>query len=187
VAEKLSYPSLTEQLFKGTFMLNYQLFPRSFGITQEVEDVINCFSLNYDKIKSPENNMNSNEVLNCISNELKVLNFKVEASKARDDKIKIPVLFSLNNRIDKYFDADAVSADGKIVLEVEAGRAYVNNQFLKDVFQACMMPSVEYLILAVRNDYRGNNDFSKIFQFFETLYINGRLHLPLKGIVLIGY
>jgi transcriptional regulator with XRE-family HTH domain len=32
-----------------------------------------------------------------------------------------------------------------------------------------------------------NDDFSKIFQFFETLYINGRLQLPLKGIVLIGY
>ncbi len=43
------------------------------------------------------------------------------------DKIKVPVLFSLNNKIDKSFDADAVSGDGKIVLEVEAGRAYVNN------------------------------------------------------------
>lgn len=168
-------------------MLTCQLFPRSFGITPEVEDVIKCFQLNYDKIKSPENNLSSDGVLKSIANELKVLNFKVEVSKAKDDKIKVPVLFSLNNRIDKYFDADAVGADGKIVLEVEAGRAYVNNQFLKDVFQACMMPSVEYLILAVRNDYRGNNDFTKIFQFFETLYINGRLQLPLKGIVLIGY
>ena len=168
-------------------MLQYQLFPRSFGITSEVEDVIKCFQNSYDKIKSPENNLNSNGVLKAIANDLKLLNFKVEQSKAKDDKIKVPVLFSLNNKIDKFFDADAVSADGKIVLEVEAGRAYVNNQFLKDVFQACMMPSVDYLILAVRNDYRGNDDFSKIFQFFETLYINGRLQLPLKGIVLIGY
>ena len=93
----------------------------------------------------------------------------------------------MNNKIDKFFDADAVSSDETIVLEVEAGRAYVNNQFLKDIFQACMMPRVEYLILAVRNDYRGNDDFSKIFAFLETLYINGRLQLPLKGIVLIGY
>lgn len=168
-------------------MLQYQLFPRSFGITSEVEAVIKCFDKNYNQIKSPENNLNSDGVLKIISNDLKKLNFKVEQSKAKDDKIKVPVLFSLNNRIDKFFDADAVSADGKIVLEVEAGRAYVNNQFLKDVFQACMMPSVDYLILAVRNDYRGNDDFSKIFQFFETLYINGRLQLPLKGIVLIGY
>jgi hypothetical protein len=167
--------------------LQYQLFTRSFGINAEVESVINCFQKNYDAIKSPENNMTSDGVLKIISDELKVLGFRVEESKAQNDKIKVPVLFSLNNRIDKFFDADAVSADGKIVLEVEAGRAYVNNQFLKDVFQACMMPSVDYLILAVRNNYRGNDDFSKIFQFFETLYINGRLQLPLKGIVLIGY
>lgn len=168
-------------------MLKYQLFPRSFGITKEVSDVIKCFEKNYNNIKSPENNLNSDGVLKIIGDDLKLLNFIVEESKAKDDKIQVPVLFSLNNKIDKFFDADALSSDEKIVLEVEAGRAYVNNQFLKDVFQACMMPSVEYLILAVRNDYRGNDDFSKIFQFFETLYINGRLQLPLKGIVLIGY
>ena len=131
--------------------------------------------------------LKSDEVLKAISPELKDLGFKVEESKASDDKIKVPVLFSMNNKIDKFFDADALSADGRIVLEVEAGRAYSNNQFLKDVFQACMMYGVDYLMIAVRNDYRGNPDFEKIFNFFETLYINGRLQLPLKGIVLIGY
>lgn len=50
-----------------------------------------------------------------------------------------------------------------------------------------MMYGVEYLIIAVRNDYRGHQDFDAIFNFLETLYINGRLTLPLKGIVLIGY
>jgi hypothetical protein len=30
-------------------------------------------------------------------------------------------------------------------------------------------------------------DFEKIYEFLETLYINGRLQLPLKGTVLIGY
>jgi hypothetical protein len=168
-------------------MLQYQLFPRSFGINKEIQSVIHCFQNNYQKIESPKNNLSSNGVLKAIQDDLKRINFRVEESKSREDKIKIPVLFSLNNKIDKFFDADAVSEDGKIILEVEAGRAYVNNQFLKDVFQACMMPTVDYLILAVRNDYRGNDDFSKIFQFFETLYINGRLQLPLKGIVLIGY
>ncbi len=168
-------------------MLKYQLFPRSFGITSQVEQVIACFETHYEKIKSPENVLISDEVLQIIRPSLEILKFKVEISKAHNDKIKVPVLFSLNNKIDKFFDADAVSSDEKIVLEVEAGRAYVNNQFLKDIFQACMMPRVEYLILAVRNDYRGNDDFSKIFAFLETLYINGRLQLPLKGIVLIGY
>ena len=40
-----------------------------------------------------------------ISEDLKQLNFRVEGSKASVDKIKVPVLFSINNRIDKFFDA----------------------------------------------------------------------------------
>jgi len=169
------------------YQLVYQLFPRSFGITDEIIAVIACFEMNYEKIKSPDNNLNSDGVLKVISNDLKNLKFKVEESKASVDKIKVPVLFSINNRIDKFFDADAVSEDGKIVIEVEAGRGYRNNQFLKDIFQACMMPNAEYLVIAVRNHYHNSDDFKSIFQFLETLYISGRLKLPLKGIVLIGY
>jgi hypothetical protein len=97
------------------------------------------------------------------------------------------VLFGMNNKIDQHFDADALSADGTIVLEVEAGRAVDNYQFLKDIFQASMMYGVEYLVLAVRNDYRQHDDFKKVYTFLETLYISNRLHLPLKGILLIGY
>ena len=73
------------------------------------------------------------------------------------------------------------------MLEVEAGRAVVNYQFLKDIFQACMMHRVEYLVLAVRNDYRGHDDFQVVRTFLETLYISNRLILPLQGIMLIGY
>jgi hypothetical protein len=72
-------------------------------------------------------------------------------------------------------------------LEVEAGRAVVNYQFLKDIFQACMMYGVEYLIIAVRNDYQKKDDFQKVCVFLETLYISNRLSLPLKGILIIGY
>ena len=78
-------------------------------------------------------------------------------------------------KIDKSFNADALSGNKKIVIEVEAGRAVDNNQFLKDIFQACMMFEVEYLVIAVRNNYRGADDFSKIFTFLETLYISNRL------------
>ena len=169
------------------YHLVYQLFPRSFGINNEIKSVIECFEKNYESIKSPDNNLSSDGVLKVISKDLEALNFRVEKSKLTNDKIKVPVLFGINNRIDKFFDADAVSADGKIVIEVEAGRGYRNNQFLKDIFQACMMPNVEFLVIAVRNHYHHSDDFKSIFQFLETLYISGRLQLPLKGIVLIGY
>jgi hypothetical protein len=168
-------------------MLRYQLFPRSFGISNEIIDIVKCFENHYDKIKSPENDLSSDGVLKILSKDLIDIGYDVELSKASVDKIKVPVLFSINNKIDKFFDADALSKDGKIVIEVEAGRAYRNNQFLKDIFQACMMPDVEYLVIAVRNEYKKGDDFKSIFQFLETLYISGRLQLPLKGIVLIGY
>jgi len=49
------------------------------------------------------------------------------------------------------------------------------------------MFEVEYIVIAVRNDYRAGDDFKKIYTFLETLYISSRLNLPLKGILLIGY
>ena len=168
-------------------MIRYQFFPRSVGITNQIKQIIDCFIEVEDKIKSPENKLTSNEVLKIAREYLLTVGMQIEEGKTRDKKIPVPVLFGLNNKIDQHFDADGLSNDGTIVLEVEAGRAVDNHQFLKDIFQACMMHEVEYLILAVRNDYRGKDDFKKIYTFLETLYISNRLRIPLKGILLIGY
>jgi hypothetical protein len=168
-------------------MLRYQLFPRSVGLTEELQRVIGCFETIYEEIKSPEKTLSSDAVLRCLRPHLERIGFIVEAGKAKGQRIPVPVLFGLNNRIDKYFDADGISGDRSIVLEVEAGRAVANNSFLKDIFQACMMHGVYYLVLAVRNSYLGSDDFQRVFTFLETLYISSRLTLPLKGIMLIGY
>ena len=72
----------------------------------------------------------------------------------------------------KSFDADELSEDGSIVLEVEASRAVVNYQFLKDTFQPCLMHNVHYLVLADRNDCRGHDDFQAVYTYLETLYIS---------------
>ena len=169
------------------FKLQYQAFPRSIEIDAALERVVKCFEKHYGEICSPTHTLDSNEVLKIVSPELKAFGYQVEESKHKEDKIKVPVLFSLNSHIDKFFDADAVNISDHVVLEVEAGRACDNNQFLKDIFQASMMYGMDYLAIAVRNDYRGKPDFEKIYAFLETLYINGRLRLPLKGILLIGY
>ena len=168
-------------------MLRFQLFPRSVGITDELQSVVGCFEAVYEEIKSPENKLNSDGVLRYLRPQLESLGFRIETGKTKGEKIPVPVLFGLNNRIDKAFEADGVSADGRIVIEVEAGRAVVNYQFLKDIFQASMMHGVDYLALAVRNNYRGGDNFHSVHSFLETLYISSRLALPLKGIVLIGY
>ena len=116
---------------------------------------------------------------------------KVEKGKSNEEKIDVPVLFGQDNQIDKSFYADALSPDGRIVIEVEAGQATENHRFLKDIFEACMMFDVEYLVVAVLKEYSGGGVVSKDYQevktFLETLYISNRLKLPLKGILLIGY
>ena len=168
-------------------MIQFQFFPRSIGITPEIKAIIDCFTSANGQIDSSVNNLPSNGVLLILYESLLKLGFKVEISKSKEDKIAVPVLFGTNNKIDKCFNADALSSDGKIVIEIEAGRATENNQFLKDIFQACMMFEVEYLVIAVRNSYRTHKDFEIIHTFLETLYISNRLHLPLKGILFIGY
>ena len=168
-------------------MLKYQLFPRSQGITEQIQHIIECFERTYEQIKSPENELKSNEVLDILRPHLEHIGFTVETGKAIGQKIPVPVLFGLNNAVDQSFNADGISNDRKIVLEVEAGRATANFAFLKDIFQASMMHGVEFLVLAVRNNYRNSDDFQKVYTFLETLYISSRLVLPLKGITLIGY
>lgn len=169
-------------------MIQFQFFPRSRGITQEIEAIIDCFNKVADEIDSQTHKkLDSNDVLASVGAHLEQIGYKIERSKKGEDKIDVPVLFGLNNQIDKSFYADALSNDGRIVIEVEAGRALVNNQFLKDIFEASMMFEVEYLVLAVRNKYRTSNDFERIHTFLETMYISNRIKLPLKGILLIGY
>lgn len=90
--------------------------------------------------------LRSNDVLALVRPHLEEIGFRVETGKKLEEKIDVPVLFGENNTVDKSFFADAISGDGKIVIEVEAGRALANNQFLKDIFQACMMFDVEYLV-----------------------------------------
>lgn len=168
-------------------MIRYQFFPRSRGVTDEVQKVINCFKMVEDMIDSTCNELKSNEVLEKVRPFLEQEKYVVETGKSRGAKIDVPVLFGNDNKIDKSFYADALSHDGRIVIEVEAGRATENNQFLKDIFEASMMFDVEYLVLAVRTVYRTHADFDIVYNFLETLYISNRLHLPLKGVLLIGY
>lgn len=97
-------------------MLRYQLFPRSVGLTQRLKQVITCFEVVYEQIKSPANTLNSNGVLQKLRPHLEAIEFTIESGKSKGEKIPVPVLFGLNNQIDKSFDADGLSNDGTIVL-----------------------------------------------------------------------
>ena len=165
----------------------YQFFPRSHGITSEIQAIVDCFETVNNNIDSEFYKYESPEVLEILRPHFESLSFSVETGKKVKDKIPVPVLFGVNNSIDRQFFADALSKDGRIVIEIEAGQAVDNNNYLKRIFQSCLMYDVEYLVLAVRIVYRKNKNFEKIYSFLETLYLSNRLQLPLKGILLLGY
>ena len=165
-------------------MLNYQFFPKTKKIPNHLQQVVDAFTEIYSNINSPKNKLRSDEVLVVVKEPLTKLSFEVEQPGSI---IKIPVLFGRNGTIIKSFEVDAYHSESKTVIEVEAGRAITNFQFLKDLFEACMMSDVEYLVIAVRNIYGTSKDFERIENFFTTLYQSERLKLPLQGILLIGY
>lgn len=168
-------------------MIRWVFYPRSQAASDLALGVVQAFESVATKIDSRTHNLSSDEALAFLADGLSRLGFNVERGKRKSDCITVPVLFGLNGKPEKSFQADAHHEQAEFVLEVEAGRGVVNNQFLKDLFQACMMHRVYYLGIAVRNDYRGSDDFDSVCRFFDTLYASDRLELPLKGILIVGY
>jgi len=168
-------------------MINWQYFPKSDDAPQIARMVVEAFEAASSTIDSSRFDLTSDEALAQLCKPLQSAGFQVETGKKKSEKIYVPVLFGLNGRPEKSFEADAYHIKEEFVLEVEAGRAVVNNQFLKDLFQACMMHGVNYLGIAVRNKYRTSNDFDRVLRFIDTLYASSRIRLPLKGILVVGY
>jgi hypothetical protein len=167
--------------------INYQFFPKNQKITEALTSVVDVFSNQGGEFNSEEFSLESNQVLKFVEHDLESLGYEVEKGKKSEDKIMVPVLYGLNGQPIQRFDADAYNELEKIVIEVEAGRAVANYQFLKDLFEACMMSQVDFLVIAVRNIYKGQRDFEKVITFFETLYVSNKLSIPLKGVLIIGY
>jgi hypothetical protein len=167
--------------------IKWMLFPRSSRPSPAVEGLIRAFEAKAAEIDSKIHNHHSNEVLAMVCDPLVEIGYSIERGKQKSEKISVPVLFGLNGVVEKSFNADGFHPGEGVVLEVEAGRGVDNNQFLKDLFQACAMQDAKHLVICVRNDYRGNDDFSKVVAFFETLYVSNRVHLPLETITILGY
>lgn len=167
--------------------IQYQFYPKSNISPTSLLDIIEIFKKNEEDISSSNHQLSSNDVLHILANDIESLGYFVERSKKIEDKIRVPVLFGRNGSLEKYFEADCYNQIEKVVIEVEAGRAVTNYQFLKDIFQACVMHDVDYLVIAVRNTYRAQKDFEMVINFMDTLYASSRLSLPLKGILIIGY
>lgn len=176
------------------YTIHWKYFPCTDKIPNFLEDVVNIFQLHHDMYSTLNgNSLKSNEVLKIIESDLEKIGYTVEHSKS--DVIKMPVLFGEEGIIEKSFDVDAYNFEYNVNVEVEAGRGVSNYQFLKDLFEACLMIDAEYLVIAVRLNNSINNkgkpqifyDYEKVKSFFESLYASTRMTIPLKGVLIIGY
>ena len=172
--------------------MNWIFFPKTNPPPKELLEVVKVFEKVSNQIDSTKNDTNelrlsSDEVLHILEPGLKEIGFKVEKSKKAIDKVRIPVLFGDQGNEQLAFEADAYNEKSKVVIEVEAGRAVTNYQFLKDLFQASMMVETDYLVLAVRVSYSNRNDYEVIHKFLDSIYLTNKIKLDLKGILLIGY
>ena len=78
----------------------------------------------------------------------------MESGKGQTQRIARPVLFGQGGRAERSFLVDAFQATTGMVLEVEAGRAVINDQVLKDLFEACAIQDACYLAIAEMNEYK---------------------------------
>ncbi len=172
-------------------MIRWMSFPQNKRIQPHLVNLISVFEEKQLEIDSEthlwEDNLKSDLVLSYLANGLERIGYVVEKAKKKEEKIRIPVLFGMNGQENLAFEVDAYCKEYQTVLEVEAGRAVVNYQFLKDFYEACMMQDVKYFCVAVKNKYRTSNDFEKVCNFFQALYVSNRISIPLEGILVIGY
>ena len=174
--------------------MEWQYFPRSRQLPNHLEVLIANVRPSLDAIRDGGNHMVSNKVLAQVAIPLRTLGYQVEDPGPPKIKIIRPVLFGINGNVEKSFEVDAFHEPTGTIIEVEAGRAVVNNQFLKDLFEACTIQSANYLVIMVLSEYKPaskkqspNRDFKTVVNFIETLYSSGRLELPLDGILVVGY
>jgi hypothetical protein len=183
---------------KGEFKINWQFFPKSRPVPPQLLQVVAAFdnelptfTAHYNLAITDKNlRQESNKVLASIAPHLKTAGFEVESEPGSGGKLRVGVLWGRNGRRERAFEADAVrrDPDGRLtIVEVEAGGGVANNLYLKDLFEACMMPGADYLAIAVRNRYKSSNDFDKVVSSIETIYTSDRLSLPLRGVLIIGY
>lgn len=164
-----------------------QTFYTEREIPIHLQKVIEAFKQNSILIDSEKDNvdLSSNEVLEIVRKDLEKISFIVETSFQHKDKIVFKIQTKYHDEL--QFHADAYQEETKTIIEVEAGRAVVNYQFLKDFYQASVIKECDYLVIAVRNLYKNTKDFEKVSKFIDGFFNDDNFKIPLKGVLIIGY
>ena len=184
--------------------INYTYY--SYSNERIHKNLINILDIFKNKVKEIEsindNNYGkkSDAILKTIEKELLASGFIIETNKKNQVRIQL----SQEKEV-KEFRVDAINPKTGIIIEIEAGRAVSNYQFLKDMIECSMISSKKliylnkektnisndlFLVIAVRNIYyfsgQKHNDYKTVKKWLKALDIS-KLNLKIKGILLIGY
>ena len=102
---------------------------------------------------------------------------------------------------DVEYQIDAYHPDYRIVLEVEAGRGGKGNALYRDIIRMSLMVDTDYAVVALplayhhRQRSRGSTNSHNVEvlayeegrRTMDAIYSSGRLQLPFKGFLVIGY
>lgn len=177
-------------------MIKWMYYPHNRKCPEHLYRVVEVFEScenDISSISDATKHVVSNDVLGFVSSGLRKLGYVVEIDVpgGKKKKIKRPVLFGENGSVTVQYEVDAYDDVTKTIIEVEAGRATDNNQWLKDLMEAFLIYDAVYLVIAVKLRYtksnRIKNDFDEVCNFMDAIYSSDRVEVPLDGIMIIGY
>ena len=68
--------------------IEWQLFPKNLSCPSHLHKIVDAFVKQLDSIDSTSNQLDSNTVLGCLTNDFASLGYEVEMSKKDEDKIE---------------------------------------------------------------------------------------------------
>lgn len=177
-------------------MIRYSTFPRTEQPPEWSESIASIFK-KHESVVGTEGlfkGLTSDQVLAVLADDLKTIGFEVEEGKKANQKIERPVFFGENGKPTVKYQVDGYHPKWRCGLEIEAGRAWMGNAVYRDLIQAMAMVNVDWLCLAVPNQYKYNsdgkqtisNDYANAKDLAEALFGHSRVKIP-YGLLLIGY
>lgn len=179
---------------------SWSYFPRNARPPQWALDVVEVTQLVEAKIHTRDagkekDETSSDAVLAQLAPGLQALGFAVEKGKSADSKIRRPVLFGDDGRVELAYEIDAFHDTLGVAVEVEAGRGAMNGADFRDIVRTSLLLDATYLAMWLPNIYhykvKGRPMTKMAFEStrgtLEAIYASRRLKLPFEGILVVGY
>ena len=169
-------------------------FPRQDPYPAWVNDFVGVFSASRYSIDSRSHKgLTSDGLVAEVRESLVHLGWDVEAGKQATQKIHRPVLFGDNGHVRVKQEIDGWHPGLRIVMEMESGRGWMGNAVYRDLVRASLIADADFLVIGVRQHYEygsrdtARNDFEATRDLLDSVYASGRLGLPFKGILVVGW